>query len=333
MENLIFTLASLVILAPTLYFLPLGFSLKGKFVLIGVAFLIANLGLLSQWRFPIWQTVLIMLLFVILFSILLDSKLKNILYLSKPVKTMDALQGEDQAHKGTQEDLLVKEEVFQEDEMVERVLDHSSNNPLSPEEIAKLVDLHENKEKSMTIEMKQDSHKEEISVVNQELSLIKSETENSFAKEHQALEKEKVEMVEDLDEDISFLLKREELILIKEASQIDENISSKSEEAVGYMAEIEQMLEGNGIDSLLETDVENKDFSKDMLEETPEFDRGGEEVPSNLEKEEQDEDIEIPVLELEQIEQPRSIDVEENVEWGDEIEPIKEFKKQVVQQS
>ena len=223
----------------------------------------------------------------------------------KPVKTKDVLQDEKQVYEEMQvNDLLVTEEASQEDETVESILVNPANNSLSPEEIGKLVDINRNKEESSAFETEQD--------VNEV--------------EYQLLEQEKIETDEEFDEDISFLLNREELI--KEVSQLDENSSSTLEGNVGYMAEIEKMIEGNGRDSLPEINVENTDLFKDMMEETSEFAFGLQEVAVSFEKEDQIEDIEIPVLEFEQMELPQQIKLEEHIEWGDEIEPIKEFKKE-----
>jgi len=77
-ENLLFAGISLVILIPSLYFLPFGFSLKGKVTILLASTLIALLGLSATAIMPFWQTALIVLLLVGIGSYFLTKKMDEL---------------------------------------------------------------------------------------------------------------------------------------------------------------------------------------------------------------------------------------------------------------
>lgn len=60
MQSLIWALGSMVILIILLTFLPLGFTLKGKFFVSIAAFILALGGLAAGTTFPLWQTALML---------------------------------------------------------------------------------------------------------------------------------------------------------------------------------------------------------------------------------------------------------------------------------
>ncbi|WP_318508184.1 hypothetical protein [Bacillus sp. T3] len=64
MQSLLFAAVSLLILLPILYFLPLGFTLKGKIFIVMASLLIGIFGLVSVAVMPVWQTGLILLVFI-----------------------------------------------------------------------------------------------------------------------------------------------------------------------------------------------------------------------------------------------------------------------------
>lgn len=83
MESFIIAFISLLILLPVLYFLPLGFSVKGKVFIVVGSFFTGLFGLVASLFFPLWQTGLILLLFVISIAYLLNKRGGNWLYLEK----------------------------------------------------------------------------------------------------------------------------------------------------------------------------------------------------------------------------------------------------------
>ncbi|HWJ76518.1 MAG TPA: hypothetical protein VNR61_00385, partial [Niallia sp.] len=61
----ILALFSLILVFPIMYILPLGLSYWGKFIIIGLGFVISLIGILARNVFPLWQSSLLMLLFLI----------------------------------------------------------------------------------------------------------------------------------------------------------------------------------------------------------------------------------------------------------------------------
>lgn len=80
MEILLFTIGSLVVLVPIVYILPLGLSKRGKAVVLMTAFLIAILGILATPVLPLWQTSLIVMLIIGMVSYFMNNRIGNLLF-------------------------------------------------------------------------------------------------------------------------------------------------------------------------------------------------------------------------------------------------------------
>lgn len=79
-ELLIFSLISLIILIPIIYFLPLNLTKQGKMTVIAVSFLIALAGLLTKVFMQLWQSVLLLVGLILLLSMLLTKKYSPVLF-------------------------------------------------------------------------------------------------------------------------------------------------------------------------------------------------------------------------------------------------------------
>lgn len=80
MGELVVSIISLIILIPIIYFLPLGLTNRGKGLLIIIAFVFANVGILAKSNFHIWQTALIILLLTALTVYILDRRFHHLLF-------------------------------------------------------------------------------------------------------------------------------------------------------------------------------------------------------------------------------------------------------------
>jgi hypothetical protein len=70
----ILAVIGMIILLPILYFVPLGLAFKEKYIIAAAAFIFTFVGNASWGIFPIWQTGLILLLLIILFSYLFEKR-------------------------------------------------------------------------------------------------------------------------------------------------------------------------------------------------------------------------------------------------------------------
>lgn len=300
MENLLLAIVSLVILVPIIYFLPLGLSTKGKILVTSVSFFLAVVGLFAQLSFPLWQTSLVLLLLVFLSSIVIDSRLKKIIYppLSK------------------EKDFFLKEEIIQDDvnneefgsELVDSNTKQVSNSkPLNLDKIVashSLIKIDEEREEVII-----DEYKRELEIESSEIGTLKNQF--SFVEDNLL---EEVKLTEDIDEDfeedISFLFNRDEL-LEENSKGYTHHIQAK-EEDVGYMSEIERMIEETDTIGLTDN-INLLDYQLEEVAATKEIDND-EILGLKLEKIDSKEEIE------------DSIQEDEQVIWDDVIEPIKEFK-------
>ena len=96
MVSFLFAGIALLVLLPILYFLPLGFSLKGKGVIFALSLVISLVGLIATPILQLWQIGLILLLFVGLAAYLLKNKIEGFMEVPTEEAT-DLMQPVDQA--------------------------------------------------------------------------------------------------------------------------------------------------------------------------------------------------------------------------------------------
>ncbi|KOP83611.1 hypothetical protein AMS60_14605 [Bacillus sp. FJAT-21945] len=313
MENLLLAVISLVILVPIIYFLPLGLSSKGKILVIIISFFLANLGLLAQLSFPLWQTSLVLLVLVFLSSIVIDSRLRKIIY---PLSMKKIFHSHDEMTLD-----LIEREVDLENELpaLQNAIEVSSRKTSNLDKII-----------ASPSEMRTDDYREDVLIdeITPEVKIesLKKEVfqkQLSFEKDNLPEEVKLIEdSGEDFEEDISFLFNREELF--KESFNGYTHQTQVKEEDLGYMSEIERMIAET--DSSGQTENIELNLLNYQLEEVAATKEINNET-SNITSLDNDE---IQVLKLEKIE-PRletadSIEDDEPVIWEDVIEPIKIFK-------
>lgn len=213
MITVIFSLVSLVIITPVVLLFPLGFSIKWKLGLIGVAFLLANVGLMARIQLPLYQTLLIIFLLSSLMSILLAKRIPKI-----SPKQIDL-------------GLSTKTYLPLENEPL-HIENNSKENPVK--ELAAVLDMT-----AAAAEIYQDDPNGFI-----ENERILQEVEEVKEIEH-VDEENQLEPIDnslDSDEDISFLENR-----VKDFSADDSNDNTIENNDRGsentYMSEIEKLME------------------------------------------------------------------------------------------
>ncbi|MED3549167.1 hypothetical protein [Cytobacillus praedii] len=305
MENLLLATLSLVILVPIIYFLPLGLSSKGKILVTFVSFFLAIIGLLAQLSFPLWQTSLVLLVLVFLSSIVIDSRLRKIIYPLSEKKNVHS-------HDEITQDLIESEKgLDNEVPALQNVNAVSSSKPLNLDKIT-----------AFPFELKIDDDREEVFVdeftPKAEMEFL--EKQLSFEKDNISEEINLLENSgEEIEEDISFLHNRE--ALLEESLNGDHYHYQKKEEVLGYMSEIERMIAETDnleqfekfLDYQLEEVAATKEVNNDNSNKTSLYD-----------------DDDIPLLKLGKLEpKTPNTDTDEEDEliiWEDDIEPLKEFK-------
>lgn len=248
MEELIVSVLSLIVLVPILYFLPIGLTNKGKGLVIIVAFMFANLGILAKSSFTLWQTGLIILLLTTVTVYLLDKKFNKFIFST-----------------GMDEEKYVELPSENVDEL-EFVTENSGLvSNVTTEEITNAslaMNVEENQDvvvTNTTPSMMEDSFEiEELSFSLDKPEQNKNEGPEEIITETNPPSTEDMNEIE-LDEEISFLESRD-------ISVEDTEVSSEEEETFseGYMSEIEQLLAGDLMEDEL---VSEEDQTSEMLEE------------------------------------------------------------------
>lgn len=234
MEELIVSVISLIVLVPIIYFLPLGLTNKGKGLITLVAFLMANLGILAQNTFTLWQTGLILLLLIILTVYIFDKRLNSFIF-SKAVE------------KEPIADLLSESN----EEFDDKIINVDNMNLEENNRLIKETPLLQAEEiievKSSLLKFEDDEAIEEPPSDGKREELVsieKSIDEKLFTDIPVNVDEDEVKM----DEETAFLLDRD--VLQDEVTTEDE-IHVK-----GYMSEIEQLLESD----VLVEDIKEEQF-------------------------------------------------------------------------
>ncbi len=275
MSLYILALLSLIIVVPVMYLLPLGLSNRGKFIIIGLALCVSAIGILSRELFPIWQSILIMLLFLIIASYFMMKNWSNVLFeLSEEVA--------ESVTENVQETIEVKDSkattnsVIEEEDIITYVSNINSEEILINEEnvtLDKTVD-------SLDVELDLDVI-EKLELTEQEEAIYPSVEEEEILVQElddEAVEKSYLAEIEKmLDEDASPVI---DLIEERKEDEIEEipfPIYVESEVAVSSEKnEQEQQLDDLSLDVLAEVDIEDEKIleqgdSKENIEELQDF--------------------------------------------------------------
>ncbi|WP_342432478.1 UbiA family prenyltransferase [Neobacillus sp. FSL H8-0543] len=85
MQTIIWAFGSMLILMLIIAFLPLGFTLKGKFFVVLTGFVLALGGLAATTSFPIWAILLMLLVLAFFAAYMMDSRIAAMVYEEKDI--------------------------------------------------------------------------------------------------------------------------------------------------------------------------------------------------------------------------------------------------------
>lgn len=275
MSLYILALLSLIIVVPVMYLLPLGLSNRGKFIIIGLALCVSAIGILSRELFPIWQSILIMLLFLIIASYFLMKNWSNALF-ELPEEVAESVIENVQETIEVKDSKATTNSVIQEEDIITYVSDIKPEEILINEEnvtLDKTVD-------SLDVELDLDVI-EKLELTEQEEAIYPSVEEEEILVQElddEAVEKSYLAEIEKmLDEDASPVI---DLIEERKEDEIEEipfPIYVESEVAVSSEKnEQEQQLDDLSLDVLAEVDIEDEKIleqgdSKENIEELQDF--------------------------------------------------------------
>ena len=82
MQSFIWAIGSLLILVPIIYFLPLGISSRGKWMVISISFMLGILGLMAKDIFSLWKISLMLVLLLGLIAYFIEKKFGSELFIT-----------------------------------------------------------------------------------------------------------------------------------------------------------------------------------------------------------------------------------------------------------
>ena len=83
MLTVIWVLGSMLLMLLIHFLLPLGYTTKGKFIVVVTSGLLALGGLAATSAIPVWQTLLILLALSFFAAYIMDSRMAKSLYMTK----------------------------------------------------------------------------------------------------------------------------------------------------------------------------------------------------------------------------------------------------------
>jgi hypothetical protein len=252
MEELIVSVVSLIVLVPIIYYLPLGFTNKGKLVIVLAAFIFANLGMLARNTFPLWQIGLIILLILILTVYILDKRLSQFIFSS-----------------------VAKKEVIQES--LEEIRDDSQGEFVLKDEGYEIADV----EGEITVDnnpfyLTEEEHEDELEEVSFDYDVVANNLSNLDSE--QLVNDTEVPILMGEDESLTFtgnegtdstgyLSEIEQLVAFEEIDDSNDFFIEIEENSQQLDKEFSETEESYSIDELQETDTADNKF-KDLEDVT-----------------------------------------------------------------
>lgn len=336
MGELLFALASLIVIVPIIWFVPLGLTAKGKGIVIVASFISASVGMFAKMSFSTIYTIVLMLLLVILFAILIESRFKGLLFMQNESYSLDTFLKDDLTAKDEHVD--IKGETKSEYEKT--AVKEAAHLPSAPAEQVHLSKMESSSELVGTLPSavidRLSAQDEGQFVSNFAVKIVEVEQNAENKVEEVALEKQandnglRTEMAgeqpilleeyeEMFDEDTSFLLNREQL-LTETKNDVD---LMEQEVPKGFMTEIEQLLDDEKFESTSDTmGLLNEQAISDTSPQ--------QEAAAAMENGADHESSELTVLQFDSIKaesQERDTEEEQPILWEEDvIEPIKPFK-------
>ncbi|KIL53325.1 hypothetical protein KP77_03010 [Jeotgalibacillus alimentarius] len=159
MATYIFAIIGMLIVIPVLYFLPLGFSTRGTFLMVGIAFTAALLFILLQNVLDIWTALLAGIGLIFISTIVLQKKGES--FVLEPVEAdgddLEAEDTEDELHNNDMTGQSAQEEIDESSDTIihtEQWMDETEESVADEEEEYTLPanELTEVSEQDMTLE-------------------------------------------------------------------------------------------------------------------------------------------------------------------------------------
>ncbi|HZG60705.1 MAG TPA: hypothetical protein VEY68_09610 [Anoxybacillus sp.] len=249
MNAFLFLIIAFIIFVPILFFLPLGFQRSGQYLIVFSSFIFALLGLFMMTMFPLWKVVLLLVLLILSSLYLVDRKMGHLIY-----ETEDGFVDENRF--SSLENIVGRNQdnnIFQTSD-TETLLEEGEKQSIFGEKTIKesdfisYIDEKDEKNDNETIE---------------QFSVVQIETESN--NNEQTIQFTEQESDDDVEEDVSFLERRIQLLDSGETiSEYERKTHGLSGDETDMLLEIEQI----DLSHFIEEDGENlSNINDDFIEE------------------------------------------------------------------
>ncbi|EKN65868.1 hypothetical protein BABA_18277 [Neobacillus bataviensis LMG 21833] len=186
MQTIIWAIGSMVVLMLIISFLPLGYTLKGKFFVVLTSFVLSLGGLAAASTFPLWQTALMLFGLIFFTSYFMNNRLGTFLIKENPIieEVYDKVV-DDQQEEKTKEDGLMQ--IDEESTLLNSsfpILEKDSVSELSASQLSDIEEITDSESKTIddeesfllerNIELAVNEYTEDTEVENGYLSDIES---------------------------------------------------------------------------------------------------------------------------------------------------------------
>ncbi|MGD6877982.1 hypothetical protein [Bacillus infantis] len=234
MESFVFALASLLLLLPIFYFLPLGISGKGKILLIAASFFLSLLAMMASVQLHVWQSLLLVCLLALVTAYLLEKKLASFFQL-RYEGSGDELEREQQEYQPENNEYYIELGKSPEEDAGSAIEDSLNSETEEFESFQAPADsVIEEKTDILDSWELEESH---------ELELEDRQEVSESGTEHPGEDEEASELLID---DLEFLEKKIDQMAEGDEEQeaFEKNEENLSEDSFSYLSEIEELMDG-----------------------------------------------------------------------------------------
>ncbi|MFJ5715541.1 hypothetical protein [Neobacillus sp. NPDC093127] len=256
MQTIIWAFGSMLILMLIISFLPLGYTIKGKFFVILASFMLALGGIAAIASFPLWETAIMLVLLIFFAAYFMDKRFGALFYKDIPTLKEELTEDFDIPVSNLKIDMMKNNDSIEltELEMVEATIENSIQTFVKPP-IEQLIDnnedisflLERNSENEVS-ELKETESDQEIgylsdieSLLDEEISKTDDQVKSNWLEEidelpslddeersHLQAVPNKIELLEDTP--LEFLIATKEAAADKD--HVEEKIETKNKLAL-----------------------------------------------------------------------------------------------------
>jgi hypothetical protein len=263
--NLIFALASILLVYPILSVLPLKMSAKQRLIIVGVSLIISVTGILAMELFATWQSLLLMFALVFLVSLLISKRIpEEVVKTLKPVPEESSIMNQEEV---SEDNSLIETTIVNIENKLDELIDEEEdmaeiNSILNFDPIVTSSNINDLEDNDLLLV---DYLSEELQSHLYVAAAVESDLEDLIANETD------YEIDRDIQTEDLLVVENQDDQKLEEDQNLEEVKGIREPDTSSYLSEIEKLLLEEEQESLPDKEENMINKTEEKIESTTNF--------------------------------------------------------------